>query len=336
MMVNETRPLPLVSVVTPSYNQARYLEATMQSVLNQDYPHIEYIVIDGGSDDGSVDLIKQYASRLAYWVSEADQGQGDAINKGFRRATGEYIAWLNSDDLYMAGAIREAVGILMANPQVGMVYGDGLMVDAQGNLLDPHPYQAYDVLDLLCFNVLLQPAVFMRRSVLDAVDLLKDEYNLVLDHELWIRIAAATPIEYVHSFWAVERTHPDAKTVNLAAQFVQEAERVIENASNSEELGDLVNQNRRRIDASLDVFAARRMIDAGEYGTALYRFIHGFFRSPRIVLRYWFKVVQAFFSMLGLEKIFFSYRKSRRRLQHGSARVELGEHGGVLIHPIEK
>ena len=115
---------PLVSIVTPSYNQASYLEAAMLSVLEQSYPYIEYLVIDGGSTDDSVELIKQHAGKLAYWVSEPDRGQTDAINKGFARANGKYLAWLNADDLLNPTAVGEAVDFLENHPEVGMVYGD--------------------------------------------------------------------------------------------------------------------------------------------------------------------------------------------------------------------
>jgi glycosyltransferase involved in cell wall biosynthesis len=107
---------PLVSVVTPSFNQAAFIEQTLRSVLEQDYPAIEYLVADGASTDGSVEIIQKYADRLAWWVSEKDHGQAEAINKGFTKATGKYIAWVNSDDYYLPGAIRAAVEVLEANP----------------------------------------------------------------------------------------------------------------------------------------------------------------------------------------------------------------------------
>ena len=114
---------PLVSIVTPSFNQARFLEATLRSVLEQDYPNIEYLVVDGASTDGSVEIIRRYADRLTWWVSEKDNGQSEAINKGMRRARGEFIGWLNSDDIYLPGAVSAAVSAFLSHPQAGLIYG---------------------------------------------------------------------------------------------------------------------------------------------------------------------------------------------------------------------
>lgn len=130
---------PLVSIVTPSFNQAAYLESSIRSVLDQDYRPLEYIVIDGGSSDGSRGILERYADRLAWWVSEPDAGQTEAINKGFARSKGSILAWLNSDDVYVPGAVREAVEYLTAHPEAGMVYGDADYIDAAARRLGRFP-----------------------------------------------------------------------------------------------------------------------------------------------------------------------------------------------------
>ena len=162
----------LVSIITPSYNQAPYLEQTIQSVLEQDYPNIEYIVVDGGSADSSVEVIKEYADRLAYWVSEKDSGQAEAINKGFARASGEILAWLNSDDYYMLNTISVVVRCFEQNPDVVMIYGDMLAVDGEGQITNVLKYKQLTLEDLLCFQIIGQPSVFFRRSALEKTGLL--------------------------------------------------------------------------------------------------------------------------------------------------------------------
>jgi len=322
---------PLVSIVTPSFNQAQFLEETIRSVIGQDYAPIEYILVDGGSTDGSLDIIHKYAEHFSSWVSEPDQGQVDAINKGLRNATGEIVAWINSDDLYMAGAINEAVQALLSNPEVGMVYGDGIMVNAGGRLLDRHYYRTYDVLDLLCFEVLLQPTVFMKRRVLEEVGYLSADYDLVLDHDLWVRMASHSPILHIPSFWAVERTHESAKTIALSATFVTEAERLIHRAEQSASFSSWIQENRRKVYASLHAFAARRLIDAGDHRQAVRRWVQAFKKNPLVVIRYWYKAVQAIASALGLESVFLFYRRWRRKIQHHDARIIVGEKGAELV-----
>jgi glycosyltransferase involved in cell wall biosynthesis len=153
--------LPLVSIITPSFNQAAYLEQTIQSVLYQDYPNFEYLLVDGGSIDGSQEIIQRYASRL----SKPDKGQADAINKGFTHAQGQILTWLNSDDLYYRpDTISQAVQALQTHLDVGMVYADGIMVDSDLRILDWHTYPQYFLEELLAFKVLLQPTVLLHKD----------------------------------------------------------------------------------------------------------------------------------------------------------------------------
>lgn len=206
--------LPLVTIVTPSYNQARFLESTIRSVLEQDYPHIEYFVIDGGSTDGTVDILRRYADRLAGWVSEPDRGQTDAINKGFRRARGEILAWLNSDDTYEPGAIRQAVAYLSDHPEVGLVYGDTQFIDENGRVIGRFPARQTDYRRLRGGYVHIpQQAAFFRAALWNKVGPLDPTFYFAMDYDLWVRLAAQAPVVYSPHLWANFRLHGDAKTV---------------------------------------------------------------------------------------------------------------------------
>jgi glycosyltransferase involved in cell wall biosynthesis len=208
---------PTVTIVTPSYNQAPYLEATIRSVLDQDYPRIEYIVMDGGSTDGSVEIIKKYADRLAFWTSEPDEGQTDAINKGFARAKGEIIAWLNSDDVYRPGAIAEAVAFMQTHPDIGMVYGNADYIDGEGNIIGWFPAAETDYKRLRRGYVHIpQQAAFFRASVWRMVGPLDPSFYFAMDYDLWVRIASVSAIRYQPRTWAAFRLHGDAKSLASA------------------------------------------------------------------------------------------------------------------------
>jgi len=204
---------PLVTIVTPSYNQAQFLEETILSVLNQDYPNVEYIIIDGGSTDGSVETIKKYGSDITYWVSEPDQGQTDAVNKGFEVATGEILAWLNSDDIYYPNAVKDAVDFLFNNPDVGMVYGDCDLIDGDGDIQGQFDARQTHYRRLMRgHGNIPQPASFWRRSLWDRVGPLDISFQFAMDFDLWLRFARVTEIRYVPQRWAGFRMHEEAKT----------------------------------------------------------------------------------------------------------------------------
>lgn len=208
---------PLVSIVTPSFNQARFLEATIQSVLAQDYwttGQIEYIIVDGGSSDGSRAIIERYADRLAWWVSEPDAGQTDAINKGFQRTHGKILAWLNSDDTYLPGAVSAAVAYLQAHPEAGMVYADANLIDAHGNILGRFPARQTDYQRLRRgFVHIPQQTAFFRADLWRQAGPLDPTFFFAMDYDLWVRLARLAPLHYSPTLWANFRLHGSGKSV---------------------------------------------------------------------------------------------------------------------------
>jgi glycosyltransferase involved in cell wall biosynthesis len=204
--------LPLVTVVTPSYNQGPFIRETIESVLSQDYPNVEYLVIDGGSTDETLSILKSYDSRF-FWVSEGDEGQTHAINKGWKRSKGEIIAWLNSDDIFQPGAVRKVVEYFLKNPDVGAVYGEAYYINEDGDVISRYPTEPFNSDRLVDFCYICQPATFLRRSVVDDVGLLDESLNFCMDYEFWIRIAQKHRFCYLPHYLALSRLHTDCKTV---------------------------------------------------------------------------------------------------------------------------
>jgi GT2 family glycosyltransferase len=306
--------MKLVSIVTPSFNQASYLEQTLRSVLEQDYPRIEYIVVDGASSDGSVDVIKKYADKLAWWVSEKDSGQAEAINKGLARATGEIIAWLNSDDYYLPNAISRAVKIFEENPDVVMVYGDMLAVDEHGHTINVLKYKKLTLEDLLCFQIIGQPAVFFRREAYEKTGGLDTSFHLLLDHQFWIRIAQHGKILHVDQTWAAARYHAQAKNRAKAAEFGREAFRILDWAKGQAGLAEAVSSVERRARASANRVDARYLLDGGKPASALAAWMRALFIHPPTALARLNIFVSALLQLSGLSRLQKIILQSRKYL----------------------
>lgn len=188
--------LPLVSIVTPSYNQGRFLERTIRSVLEQDYPHIEYLIMDGGSTDGSVEIIRTFSGQIDFWESKPDEGQADAINRGWQRSNGEIIAWLNSDDTYKPGAIEYVADIFFRNPGMDVITADCTIIDADDQFVRMLPSYDFRIELLLAGNSLPQPGVFCRRERVEEAGWLDSNLHYVFDWKLWLTMSLKSACFY--------------------------------------------------------------------------------------------------------------------------------------------
>jgi glycosyltransferase involved in cell wall biosynthesis len=204
---------PLVTVVTPSYNQGQFIRATIESVLSQDYPNIEYVIMDGGSKDQTASVAAEYASRLTF-ISEKDRGQSHAINKGFKMAKGEIVSWLNSDDTILPGAISHAAAAFERRPGLGAVYGEGYLIDYDGNVKNRFPAtEPFNLWKLIYLSdYILQQTVYFRRAIFAEIGFLDEALNWGMDWEILIRIAKRYPIEYIPEYMGCLREYGEAKT----------------------------------------------------------------------------------------------------------------------------
>ncbi|MFA5267765.1 MAG: glycosyltransferase family 2 protein [Methanoregula sp.] len=219
---------PLVSIVTPSFNKGPYIEETIQSVRNQTYPCIEHIVIDGGSTDETLSILEKYSGDIT-WVSERDNGQSDAINKGWRRARGEIIAYLNADDTYPPDAVATAVTYFEEHPDAGMVYGDGILTDETGKFIQAYHAGEFSLRDLVyCRDNILQPALFLRKAVYDRIGGIDEELHLAMDLDYWIRAGLLFKVAYLPTPLATAKIYGDAKSVALMHKYVSDYEHILE------------------------------------------------------------------------------------------------------------
>ncbi|MDQ4025854.1 MAG: glycosyltransferase, partial [Actinomycetota bacterium] len=211
-MATLVREPPRVAVVTPTLDMARFLGETVESVLSQDYPHLDYLVMDGGSRDGSVELLRGYADRLRF-VSEPDAGQADAVNRGFGRTQSDIFTFLNADDTYRRGAVSAAVEALERQPAAGVVYGEADYVDDRGSVVGPYPTRPFDARLLAEECYICQPAAFVRRRVWSAAGGLDARFHFAFDYDLWIRLSRIVPFVHLQRPLATSRMHRQNKTL---------------------------------------------------------------------------------------------------------------------------
>ena len=221
-----------ISIVTPSYNQGDYLEATIESVLSQGIPGLEYIIMDGGSTDQSVEIIRKYEKYLAYWQSQPDGGQTQAIIEGFRRASGDVLAWINSDDLYEPGTLAKVQREFDVNPQLELLYGDYSLLYPGGRKV-AKPKISFDFsITLHAFLMIPQPSSFWSRGLYEAVGGLNPKYQFAFDYDLFLRFGKyledrPEAIRHVHDLWSQFRVHDTSKSVSLQERFMPEYEAIL-------------------------------------------------------------------------------------------------------------
>lgn len=272
---------PLVSIVTPSYNQGKFIEETILSVKKQTYQQIEHIVIDGGSTDGTVDILKKYSDSII-WISEPDKGQSDAINKGWRMSKGEILAYLNSDDTYTPSAVETAVHHLLANPDVAMVYGDGDFIDEFGEITQHYKARDWDLKRMLCsYTHVPQPTVFFRRDMLDSVGYLDENLHLAMDLDYWIRICSKFRSRRIAQTLAYMRLHPEAKFVSRYHEALNEYLHILKKFYSSPELPAEIRAFERQAYSSVHLRASVDYVSAKKRREAIDHFIKAIRIRPR-------------------------------------------------------
>ncbi len=280
---------PLVSIVTPSYEQALFLEETIRSVLDQDYEPIEYLVVDGGSTDGSIEIVRGYGERLAWWTSEPDRGQAHAINKGFERSSGIYMGFVNSDDTLLPGSISRLVEALEREPDALVAFGDALFVDAAGRLLRHGRPRVWEVgaMARCGSGSVLQPSSLWRREAWDLAGPMDERYQYVFDTLFFLRVAAAgAGARYLPEPFATYRMHAESKSARMMeVPNAEECLRFADEYFGGADVPEAVQPHARAARAAYYRRAAFGLYNAGSFGRARRAFVRSLVLQPRMSRR---------------------------------------------------
>lgn len=259
--------MPLVSIITPSYNQGNFIRRTIESVLNQSYPNIEYWVIDGGSKDNTISILKEYENEPRFhWLSEPDLGQGDAVNKGWKLSKGDILGWLNSDDTYFEGAVQTQVEALINHPEVGLVYGDALFIDESDKIIGNYHTRPFERERFLYVSSIAQPTAFFYRNLLEKVGLINVNLHYALDFEFFLRLMWYTKFLYIRKQVASYRLHQSSKTVDGYKQMLSETIVVVKQICDEHPVA--LTKTKMKAISDWYWMGAINSLDAGNYADA--------------------------------------------------------------------
>jgi glycosyltransferase involved in cell wall biosynthesis len=262
--------LPFVTVITPAYNQGQFLKETIESVLSQDYPNIEYIVINDGSTDNTEEILKEYNGRIR-WETQQNMGQTPTINKGWKQTKGEIITWLNSDDTFLPGGVRKGVEYLLAHPETAIVFGDTLLTEADGTPLYASPPQPpFDYMRFLvnCNNTVSQPSTFIRREVIEKVGELDPQFYYFMDWDLWLRAGLYFKTDHITDVLSTYRLHAESKTVAQALKAAPELEYMYHKFFSRTDLPENVKRAKRNAMMNMHFMSAGYYLKGGDTKTA--------------------------------------------------------------------
>ena len=282
---------PLVSIIVPSLNQDRFIAATIDSALNQDYPRLECIVVDGGSTDGTLDVLRHYGDQ-ALWISEPDHGQAHALNKGWRMAHGEILGWLNSDDTYHPGAFQAVIKAFLSHPEVGGIYGDCDYISTTGKFLEKYetgPFN-YEAFFRTSRSPIPQPTMFIRRAVYEHVGPVNESLRLVMDWEYWLRVGMNYPILYLPQTLATYRVHGSSKSATESLRFGEETVRVYQEMFADPNLPEKLRRHEKEAMSNVLLQAAKYAFDGGQLKEARQYLIEGWKIRPFSIRRFMPKI----------------------------------------------